>query len=106
MDENSGSSQAAIPNDGDYIVAIQYDASGNKTGEIWYQTATLSEVIAESNEEAVVDALATIQNDQGVFEVDTAGNEVIYTCCVVIIAALFMCLGAISVRTLLRSFER
>lgn len=106
-DASSSGAAATIPADGQYIIAEQYDASGNKTGEIKFTSADVGEVLSKSSEEGFENALATFQNDEGVFEIASSEYEgMIFTCCVVIVAGLFMCLGAIAVRTLLRSFEK
>lgn len=113
--ENSNSSASAQPgtgealaNDGQYIVIEHYNAEGKEvTGYSRIAAATVDAHILEPNETAAVNALATVQNDSGSFEVAPSGIEqVSFTCFVVLIVGVFMCLGAIASRTLLKSFER
>ena len=103
----SASSQSALPGDGKYIVAEQLDSSGNVTGKIQLEVAQVDEVFYATNKKAYKDALATVQNDSGAFEVDTTSEpSIMNTFLFVIAVSLFMCIGAIAVRTLLRSFEK
>lgn len=98
----------AIANDGEYIVIIEYDSAGeNVEGYAAIPNAEFKAVILDAAENGHKNALATYQNDEGNFQIAESQYEgVIYTSLVLIIAVLFMCLGAIASRTLLRSFER
>lgn len=98
----------AIANDGEYIVIVQYDSTGeNVEGYAAIPNSEFKAVILDAAENGHKNALATYQNDEGNFQIAESQYEgVIYTSLVLIIAVLFMCLGAIASRTLLKSFER
>lgn len=97
-----------LTNDGEYIVIERLGPDGQTVeGYSRFQYANGKDLISGAIAQDRENQVALVENDLADGEdAQPAYETVMFTCSVVIVAALFMCLGAIASRTLLRSFEK
>lgn len=106
LDENVTSGNAA-GTDGEFLLVERLDSNGNITGYDRIPKEEFQTLVAGSISQANEDEVDSSENSLGASEVETPTQIDVLVCCnVILVVTVFACLGALCVRTLVRSFER